>query len=129
MKAVLPDGQILDVTEDNGELMEVMRSSYGMIGIIYEVTYKIKEIKPLAVEHVRYHVDEFADQLDELISQNRSMMFFLFPFLDTVVVEYRYDGTGPMRSHSWQWRLRNWVWKTGSPFFGRLASTLIPFRR
>lgn len=129
MKAVLPNGRIMEVTEEDGELMEVMRSSYGMLGIVYEVTYRVKEIKPLAVEHVRYHVDEFAERLDELIAQNRSMMLFLLPYLDSVVVEYRYDGTDPMRQNTWQWSLRNWFWKTGSPFLGRVLSTFVPFRR
>ncbi len=129
IKAVRANGEILEVTEADGELMAAMRSSYGMLGVIYEVTYKVKEIKPLAVEHVRYHVDEFADRLDELIAGNRSIMLYLYPFLDSLVVEYRYDGEGPIRSNSWQWRIRNWVWKTGSPTFGRIVTMVIPFRR
>ena len=128
IKAVLPNGEILEVTEKDGELMQAMRSSYGMLGIIFEVTYRIKEIKPLAVEHVRYSVDEFANRLDELIAGNRSMMLYLFPFLDSVVVEYRYDGSGPIKSNSWQWRVRNWVWKTGSPTVGRIVTSVVPFR-
>ena len=128
MKAVQANGEILEVSEQDGGLMEVMRSSYGMLGVIYEVTYKVKEIKPMAVEHVRYHVDEFADRLEELISGNRSMMLYLFPFLDAVVVEYRYDGSGPIQSHSWQWRLRNWMWKTVAPTFGKIVAVTIPFR-
>ncbi len=127
LKAVRHDGEIFEVTEEEGELMEAMRSSYGMLGIIFEVTYKIKELKPMAVEHVSYHVDEFADRLDELIGRNRSMMLYLLPFLDRVIVEYRYDGSGPLISDSWQWRLRNWVWKTVAPAFGKTASTFIPF--
>lgn len=128
IKAVGADGELVEVTEDDGELMEVMRSSYGMLGVIYEVTYRVKPIKPMAVEHKRYHVDEFADRLDELIAGNRSMMLYLFPYIDAVVVEYRYDGVEPMKSHSWQWRLRNWTWKTGSPLFGKLVTTFVPFR-
>ena len=129
IKAVLADGSLLHVTEADAELMQAMRSSYGMLGIIYEVTYRVKEIRPLAVRHVSYRVDEFADRLDELIAGQRSMMLYLFPFLDRVVVEYRYDGDGPVRSNSWQWRLRNWVWKTGSPFFGKVVTLLVPGRR
>lgn len=128
MKAVQPNGEILEVTEEDGDLMEVMRSSYGMLGVIYEVTFKVKEIAPLAVEHVYYHVDEFADRFEALVSQNRSMMLFLFPFLDTVIVEYRYDGN-QLESGSWQWDLRNWVWKTGSPFVGRTVSGFVPSQR
>ncbi len=128
IKAVQPDGSILEVTEKDGELMEVMRSSYGMLGVIYEVTYRVKEIKPMAIEHIKYHVDEFADRLEELVAGNRSMMLYLFPFLDSVIVEYRFDGDPPMVSNSWQWRLRNWVWKTGSPTFGKLVTNFVPFR-
>jgi hypothetical protein len=80
-----------------------------MLGVVYEVCYRVKDIRPMAVEHVSYHVDEFADRLDELIGQGRSMMLYLFPYLDRVVVEYRSDGSGPLRSGSWQWRLRNWT--------------------
>jgi len=56
-------------------------------------------------------------------------MLYLLPFLDRVVIEYRYDGVGEIRSNSWQWRLRNWVWKTASPAFGRIVTSLVPFRR
>lgn len=128
MKAVLPNGEILEVTDAQGELMEVMRSSYGMLGIIFEVTYRVKEIKPMAVEHAIYPVDEFADRLDELIGRNRSMMMYMFPFLGRVVVEYRYDGSGSVTSNSWQWRLRNWFWKTVGPSFGKTATLFIPFK-
>lgn len=128
IKSVLPNGEILEVTENDGELMHAMRSSYGMLGIIFEVTFKVKPIKPMAVKHVKYHIDEFADRLDELIQAKRSMMLYMFPHIDTIVVEYRFDGNEPMRSNTWQWRIRNWTWKTGSPLYGKLITTLVPFR-
>lgn len=128
VKTVQADGSLLEVSEDDGPLMEMMRSSYGMLGIIYEVTFRIKPIKPMVVEHKSYHVQDFVAQLDSLIAQQRSMMLYLFPFLDKVVVEYRYDGEGPIKSNSWQWRLRNWVWKTGSPGFGRIVTLLVPWK-
>ena len=127
-KAVRADGSILEVTEADGELIEMMRSSFGMLGVVFEVTYRVKEIRPMTVEHVSYHVNEFGDRLDELIAQGRSMMLYLFPFLDRVVVEYRYDGPGPMKTHTWQWRLRNWVWGVGSPAVGRILTACIPFK-
>lgn len=129
MKIVQADGNIVSITEEDPELLEMMRGSYGLLGVIFEVVYKVKRIRPMAVEHVTYHVDEFAECLDALIAGNRSMMLYLFPFLDRVVVEYRYDGVGEIESHSWQWALRNWVWKTGSPAFGRIVTTLVPFPR
>jgi FAD/FMN-containing dehydrogenase len=128
-KMVQADGGILEVTESDGELLEMVRSSYGMLGIIFEATYRVKRIKPMAVEHASYAVEEFVERLDELLAGGRSMMLYLFPFLDKVVVEYRFDGSGPIRGNSWQWRLRNWVWKTGSPGFASFVTSCIPGRR
>lgn len=129
IKYVDANGDLKQVTQADPEALQIMRSSYGLLGVIYEVTYRVKPLIPLAVEHVRYHVDEFAERLDELIAGNRSIMLYLFPFLDRVVVEYRYDGIPPARPRRWQWRLRNYAWKTLAPGFARTLNLLVPFHR
>ncbi|PWG63962.1 FAD-binding protein [Spiribacter halobius] len=130
VKTVQPDGSLREVTEtEDPELMAAMRSSYGMLGIVYEVTFRVKPIRAMAVEHEAFHVDEFADRLDELIARNRSMMLYLFPFIDRVVVEWRYEVPGEPQSGSWQWRLRNTVWKTLWPGTSKLLGYIIPLRR
>lgn len=128
IKAVDAEGHLIEVTEADGDLMAAMRSSYGMLGVIYEVTFRVKEITPMAVEHVRYDLDEFADNLDDLVAGDRSMMLYLFPFLDRVMVEYRSEGTPPMRANAWQWRLRNFVWSKLGPGFSKIVTGYVPFR-
>lgn len=127
-KAVGPDGELFEVTEDDPELLEMMRTSHGMLGVTYEVTLRVKPIKPMAVEHVLYTLDEFADNLEQLVAGNRSMMLYLFPFQDNLVVEYRHDGLEPIVSHAWQWRLRNFVWGKFGPGVAKVLSTCVPFR-
>jgi hypothetical protein len=105
-----------------------MRSSYVMLGVIYEVTYKVKPISAMAVEHKAYHVDEFIDQLEALIAGKRSMMLYLIPFLDKVIVEYRSDAPTKVKPGSWQWRLRNYTWKTLGPGFSMLLGSVVPIR-
>jgi L-gulonolactone oxidase len=128
IKAVDVEGNLFEVTEADGDLMAAMRSSYGMLGVIYEVTFRVRKIAPMAVEHVRYGIDEFADRLDELVAGNRSIMLYLFPFLDRVMVEYRSEGTPPMRANAWQWRLRNFVWSKLGPGFAKVVTSYVPFR-
>jgi len=129
VKTVQADGSLLEVTEaGDPELMAAMRSSYGMLGVIYEVTFRVKPIVALAVEHRTWHVDEFADRLEELIAGNRSMMLYLLPFLDRVVVEYRSDGPGRVSPGAWQWRVRNYVWKTLGPGYSKLLGYILPIR-
>lgn len=132
MKVVQPSGELLEVTEDDPELLRVMRSSYGLLGILCEVTYKVQKLRPLVVEHITYCLDDFADHLDQLIARDESMMMFLFPFLDKVIVEYRRYGEWsedetPV-TERWQWRLRNWIWKTVAPLFGFWATRLVPIK-
>ena len=127
VKAVAAEGSLFEVTQKDGELLEAMRSSYGMLGVIYEVTFKVKDIKPMAIEHVVYHVDDFANRLDELLAGKRSIMLYLFPHLDSVMVEYRWEGTPPIKSHSWQWKLRNYIWSTLGPQLGKVVTTFVPF--
>jgi hypothetical protein len=109
--------------------MEAMRSSYGLLGVIVEVTFRVKDIRPMVVEHETFHVDEFADRLEELVVRNRSMMLYLGPLINRVTVEYRYDWTGRPRSRSWQWGVRNLLWKTVNPTFGKVVSTVVPSPR
>ena len=56
------------------------------------------------------------------------MMLYLLPFLDMVVVEYRSDGPGKVRPGSWQWRVRNYVWKTVGPGLSMALGYIVPIR-
>src|SRR5215831_9120375 len=44
MKMVLPNGDLLQVTESQQDLMQKARSSYGTFGVVYEVTYRIRPL-------------------------------------------------------------------------------------
>jgi hypothetical protein len=76
MKWVAPDGSLAeasDATDPN--LMRLMRSSYGLLGIIYEVTFKIKPIEALhftytprpVAELTQAEVDNYLDTSEGLI--------------------------------------------------------------
>lgn len=131
MKMVTPSGEIVEVTEDEPELLQVMRSSYGLFGIIYEVTFRVRPLRPMAVYHKQYSLDEFERQLPALWAKGESMMLYIGPFLDTIVVEFRkYHGDSPpARATTWQWKLRNVVWKTVAPSFSWKVTKNVPIKR
>lgn len=129
MKLVQPDGSIREVSEESDpDLMAALRTSYGMLGIVVEVTFRVKEISAMTVSHRAFHVDEFVEKLDALIDEKRSIMLYLFPFQDRVVVETRYDNPNEkVLPGSWQWKVRNYVWKTLWPGLA-MALGYLPFR-
>ena len=118
IKMVLPSGDLFEVTEDQPELMQKVRSSYGTFGIVYEVTFRVRPLIPLAVHHETFSIDDFAQRLPELKARGQSLMFYIFPFENLITVEFRSHNpgaTGDANRHIWP--LRNYLWATAGPPF------------
>ena len=69
--------------------MRKVRSSYGTFGIVYEVTYRIRPLLPMAVYHETFTLDDFVAKLDSLKARGELMFWYTFPFVDRVTVEFR----------------------------------------
>lgn len=123
---VLPSGELSTVDDDQPELMQAVRSSYGLLGVIHEVTFRVQKIRPMHVEHRSYSVHEFAQALPALKAQNLSLMYYLFPFQDRITVELRHY-TNEVVSHPnrWLWWIRNYAWKTFVPTVSYLSTQYI----
>lgn len=130
MKLVTPSGEILEVNEEDPELLQAARSSYGLLGIVCEVTFKVRPLQAMMLEHRVFKLDEFERELPELLDGSRSMMMYIYPYLGRLVVELRkYSGaaseTSSRPSHL-SWRLRNYAWKSFVPGFGYLVERFVP---
>jgi hypothetical protein len=133
IKMVTPSGGLVEITEDQPELLHVARSSYGLFGIIYEATFKVKPLQAMTVYHRSYTLDEFAVALPTLRTQGNSIMMYLNPLLDRVAVEFRryHDTKNPQSLTSWQWKLRNFIWSTFAPFYAYFINKyvrIVPLR-
>jgi FAD/FMN-containing dehydrogenase len=127
MKIVTPQGEVVEITEDEPELMQAARSSFGLFGVVVEVTFRVKPLQRLAVEHKTFKTDDLVDRLPELIAREKSLMMYFFPFIDRVLVEFRrYTGEkgSPGRPNRASWRLRNFTWRTITPAAAQLAERL-----
>jgi len=131
MKLVTPGGDLIEITEEDPALLQAARASYGLFGIIYEVTFRTAPLRAMSVYHERFHLEQFERRLPELIARDESMMLYIAPFLNTVTVEFRrYDpGREAPAQAGWQWRLRNWVWSKGAPLYAYLVTRYVPSRR
>ena len=131
IKMVLPSGDLLEVTDDEPELMQKVRSSYGTFGIVYEATFRVRPIQPMAVHHETFTLDDFIQQLPALKARGESLMFYIFPFDNLITVEFRQynpDATGdPNRAI---WPLRNYLWASAGPLVLRAGGeATFPIRR
>ncbi len=120
IKMVLASGDLLEVTEDQDQqLMQILRSSYGLLGIVYEVTYKIKPLTPMHVHHTTYNLQDFLSALPDLKALGYSMMFYMFPFVNKITVEFRkYNPGATGEPNHFAWQSRNETWGTVGPKLG-----------
>jgi FAD/FMN-containing dehydrogenase len=120
VKMVLPNGDLLEVTEAaQPDLMQKVRSSYGLFGVIYEVTYAIRPLTPMHVHHTTYNLGDFIANLPDLKALNYSMMYYMFPFDNRITVEFRkYNPGATGEPNRAAWALRNHIWGTSGPKFG-----------
>ncbi len=120
VKMVLPSGDLLEVSDAaQPDLMQLVRSSYGLFGIIYEVTYGVRPITPMHVHHRTFNLEEFLSALPDLKALDYSMMYYMFPFEDKITVEFRkYNPGAKGEPNRVAWAVRNHTWGTSGPKLG-----------
>jgi FAD/FMN-containing dehydrogenase len=117
MQVVLPSGEVLTATEeDDPELMQLLRCSYGTFGIVTEATFRVRRLRPLEVFHETYSVRNFAARLPELWQRGYALMYYMFLFDEYVTVELRkYNPRARGKPDTHVWPLRNTLWATVGP--------------
>ena len=133
MKVVTANGDVVEISQNDPDLLQAARSSYGLLGILCEVTFKIRPLQAMAVEHSVSKLSEFADRLPEHVARGDSVMMYMFPYIDRVAVEFRrYTGEASKsteRVNHRLWRMRNFFWKSVAPGTGYVANKFLPGRK
>ena len=118
VKVVKPDGAVAIYTEaEHPAAMRLLRSSYGLLGVIVEVTLRTKPMTAVFAEHRDYSLAQFRAAVPSLIAQNYALMMYFYPFVNRVVVELRREVPGVKPTSSGRWWLRNAFWRTLAPMF------------
>jgi FAD/FMN-containing dehydrogenase len=118
IKMVLPSGELFEASDQQPDLIQKVRSCYGTFGIVYEATYRIRPIIPMAVRHETFALADFVAKLPALKASCESLMYYMFPYQDLITVEFRHynpGATGDPDSHVWP--LRNYMWAKAGPLF------------
>ncbi|MBK8259663.1 MAG: FAD-binding oxidoreductase [Polyangiaceae bacterium] len=123
MKLVKPNGDLAEVTENDPELLRVMRASNGLLGIVYEVTFRVAPLKAMHIDYDYYTLEEFERELPNIQARPESMFMYITPFIGRITVERRkyIEGSVPA-PENWRWRVRNYFWKNVAPYVGYWSS-------
>jgi FAD binding domain-containing protein/D-arabinono-1,4-lactone oxidase len=129
VKVVKPDGTVASYNEsEHPEEMRLLRSSYGLLGVIVEVTLRIKPTTAVYARHRVYTIDGFRAAMPELVAQGNALMMYIYPFSEKVMVEERRELPGVKPTSSGRWWLRNAFWRRLGPMFTILIARGAPSR-
>jgi hypothetical protein len=116
VRLVTPDGKLKEITErDNPEEMQLIRSSYGLFGIVYEVTIKVKPTTALAVRHYSLSLENFRKFFPIYKARGYAVMYYIFPYVKRVLVELRKENPGVEPNSRYRWIYRNRFWRKYGP--------------
>ena len=116
VRLVTPDGRIREITErDDPEEMQLIRSSYGLFGIVYEVTMRVRPTTALAVRHYSLSIDNFRKYFPVYKARGYAVMYYIFPYVKRVLVELRKDNPEAEPNSRYRWVYRNRFWRKYGP--------------
>ena len=126
MKLVTPSGRLLELASDKQNLLNAFRLSYGMLGVIYEVTLKVRPIRPFAVSHRRCSISQFSAAAEKLSRTDIGIKFYLMPFRDRVYLDLRRYSPEATTAHKIPWKVKDWGESTVLPQVFKSLNRIVP---
>jgi len=126
MKLVSPTGGLLNIGSGQDSLLNVFRLSYGMLGIIYELTLRTRTIRRFTATHRRCSLKQFTNAIDSLVRTEIGIQFSLLPFADIVYLDLRRFSTGTPTSSRLPWKIKHWSENSMLPSVFKMLNRLIP---
>jgi FAD/FMN-containing dehydrogenase len=124
MKWVSPAGELQEASEEKTpELLSLARSSYGLCGIVYEVTFKIKPLEVVRFNYLVFDVNDLTqEKVSEIIAHNESIVCWTIG--RTVVIQTRNHTT--RLKNAWLAGIRRRSWSHIAPYVGRAIRRYTP---
>ena len=82
-RVVLPSGQIIEVDESQPDLMDALRVSLGVLGVITEVEFEARETFAIAERLEYWPLQQILDRWDDEMANRRHFSFFWMPYADS----------------------------------------------
>ena len=125
-RLILPDGSRLSVDDDKKYLLNATRLSYGMLGVIYELTLRVRPVHPFTASHRRVSIDEFAASAEKIARSRAGVKFFLLPFRDRVYLDLRRHDGDSRDGGGLAWRIKDWGESTVLPQVFKSLQHIVP---
>jgi hypothetical protein len=126
VKMVNADGEVEAISEDvDPERLRLVRSSYGLLGVIFEVTFRIQPAIVLRHTYAAFPLNP-TPSVDDLLGGADGMLALTLPYRRRILVERRYvakDGRRISRFSRLKRFCRDKLWELAASYF----ATRLPY--
>jgi len=126
IKAVLADGNMMKISSTQKHLLSAFRLSYGMLGVLYEVTMKVRPITTFTASHRSTDIDTFSHVIDRLANGDVGLKFYLMPYKNQVYLDLRHYEASSGSANKTAWKLKDWGESTVLPNVFKSLNRIMP---
>jgi hypothetical protein len=119
MRWVTPAGDLAEASQQgNPDLLHTMRSSYGLCGVLYEVTLQIKPIETLHLTYLPRPVDELTqEEVDSILDSSEGLVCWTVN--RTAIFQQRHRVSQPNILSTLLADIRRSLWNFEGAFLGQ----------
>jgi len=129
LKVLSPNGKKFVVSEKTKSLLALMRLSYGLLGVIYEVTLRVRPVQGFSVQAAKVSFKDFGKLGTRLLSASAGVKLYLLPFRDRIYFELRRPAAEADPGRKFAWRMKDWAVYTALPGAARSLGMAVPIRQ
>jgi FAD/FMN-containing dehydrogenase len=125
VKMITPQGKQMVVTERERDLMRVLRSSFGLLGVVHEVLLRVRPLAAVNIDYQVYSLKEFTARYSSIIDAPGALRLHISPFHDRITVERRTRDEFASVTRSGIWQIRQSVMRNVLPAFGSTVGSVL----
>src|SRR6266853_2066110 len=125
LKLITPQGKLMTVLERDRDLMRVLRSSFGLLGVVHEVVLRVRPLTPVKIDYQVLSIKEFTARFGSIVNAPGALRLHISPFKDRITVERRTLDESASLSRSGIWQIRNSVMRNVLPAFGSTVGSVL----
>jgi FAD/FMN-containing dehydrogenase len=125
MKVITPQGKQMIVTERERDLMRVLRSSFGLLGVVHELVLRVRPISAVKIDYQVLSLKEFTTRYSSIINTTGALRLHVSPFHDRITVERRTLDEAASINRSGIWQIKNSVMRNVLPAFGSTVGSVL----
>jgi hypothetical protein len=129
LKVLSPSGKRFVVSDKTKSLFALMRLSYGLLGVVYEVTLRVRPIQGFAVQTAKASFKDFGKIAPKLLSASAGVKAYLLPFRDRIYFELRRPAAEGDPGKRFAWRVKDWAVNSALPEAARSLGLAMPIRQ